>query len=57
MVCRSLLSWVNDGSHFSHDDVHFAFGPDAVDDQLAIFKKIFEQAEHSAHYEMMIAKK
>lgn len=57
VVCRSLLSWVNDGSHFSHDDVHFAFGPDAIDDQLAIFKKIFEQAEHSAHYEMMIAKK
>jgi len=57
VVCRSLLSWVNDGSHFSHDDAHFTFGQDAIDDQLAIFKKIFEQAEHLAHYEMMIDKK
>lgn len=57
VVCRSLLSWVNDGSHFSHDDAHFAFGQDAIDDQLAIFKKIFEQAEHLAHYEMMIGKR
>lgn len=57
LVCRSLLSWVNDGSHFSHDDAHFAFGPDAIDDQVAIFKKIFERAEHLPHYEMMMARK
>jgi wobble nucleotide-excising tRNase len=57
VVCRSLLSWVNDGSHFSHDDAHFAFGQDAIDEQLVIFKKIFEQAEHLPHYEMMMAKK
>lgn len=57
LVCRSLLSWVNDGSHFSHDDAHFAFGQDAIDDQVEIFKKIFERAEHLPHYEMMMAKK
>ena len=57
LVCRSLLSWVNDGSHFSHDDAHFAIGPDAIDDQVAIFKKIFERAEHLPHYDMMMAKK
>lgn len=56
LVCRSLLSWVNDGSHFSHDDAHFAFGKDAVDDQVEIFKKIFERAEHLPHYEMMMAR-
>lgn len=57
LVCRSLLSWVNDGSHFSHDDAHFAFGPDAIDDQVEIFKKIFECAEHLPHYDMMMARK
>jgi wobble nucleotide-excising tRNase len=57
LVCRSLLSWVNDGSHFSHDDAHFAFGQDAIDDQVEIFKKIFERAEHLPHYDMMMAKK
>jgi len=56
LVCRSLLSWVNDGSHYSHDDAHFAFGQDAIDDQLAIFKKIFERSEHLPHYDMMMAK-
>jgi wobble nucleotide-excising tRNase len=57
LVCRSLLSWVNDGSHFSHDDAHFAFGQDAIDDQVEIFKKIFERAEHLPHYDMMMARK
>lgn len=57
LVCRSLLSWVNDGSHFSHDDAHFAFGKDAIDDQVEIFKKIFERAGHLPHYNMMMAKK
>lgn len=56
LVCRSLLSWVNDGSHFSHDDAHFAFGKDAIDDQVEIFKKIFERAEHLPHYDMMMGK-
>jgi len=57
LVCRSLLSWVNDGSHFSHDDAYFAFGQEAIDDQVEIFKKIFERAEHLPHYDMMMAKK
>jgi wobble nucleotide-excising tRNase len=56
LVCRSLLSWVNDGSHFSHDDAHFAFGQDAIEEQVIIFKKIFERAEHLPHYEMMMAR-
>jgi wobble nucleotide-excising tRNase len=57
LVCRSLLSWVNDGSHFSHDDAHFAFGQDAIDDQLVIFRKIFERTEHLPHYDMMMTKR
>lgn len=57
LVCRSLLSWVNDGSHYSHDDAHFAFGQDAIDDQVEIFKKIFERSEHLPHYDMMMARK
>jgi wobble nucleotide-excising tRNase len=57
LVFRSLLSWVNDGSHFSHDDAHFAFGQDAIDDQVEIFKKIFELSGHLPHYDMMMAKK
>jgi wobble nucleotide-excising tRNase len=57
VVCRSLLSWVNDGSHYSHDDAHYAFGDDGIEAQLGIFKKIFEQAEQMPHYEMMMDRK
>jgi len=53
-VCRSLLSWVNDGSHYSHDDAHYAFGDDAIAAQLDIFKKIFERTNHGPHYDMMM---
>lgn len=54
IVCRSLLSWVNDGSHYSHDDAHYAFGDDVIAAQLVIFKKIFEETNHMPHYQMMI---
>ncbi|MFZ6680499.1 AAA family ATPase [Undibacterium sp. Tian12W] len=54
IVCRSLLSWVNDGSHYSHDDVHYSFGDDVIKAQLEIFKRIFEETNHLPHYNMMI---
>ena len=54
IVCRSLLSWVNDGSHYSHDDAHYAFGDDVIAAQLSIFKRIFEETNHMPHYDMMI---
>jgi len=54
IVCRSLLSWVNDGSHYSHDDAHYGFGDDVISAQLVIFKRIFEETNHMPHYEMMI---
>ena len=56
IVCRSLLSWVNDGSHYSHDDAYYAFGDDAIAAQLLIFKRIFEETKHMPHYDMMIAR-
>lgn len=54
IVCRSLLSWVNDGSHYSHDDAYYAFGDDVIAAQLVIFKRIFEEANHMPHYDMMV---
>jgi wobble nucleotide-excising tRNase len=54
IACRSLLSWVNDGSHYSHDDAHYAFGDDVIAAQLVIFKRIFEETNHMPHYHMMI---
>ncbi len=30
-MCRSLLAWVNDGSHFSHDDAFYTFDQASID--------------------------
>ncbi len=54
LICRSLFSWVNEGSHSVHDDPHFSPDESVVETYLGVFKKIFEKTDHKAHYEMMI---
>lgn len=54
LVCRSLFSWVNDGSHFAHDDLYITIDDATVDNYLRVFRAIFEKAEHLAHYKMMM---
>lgn len=53
LICRSLLSWVNDGSHFAHDDIYISDGT-AVTIYLKVFKDIFYKLKHDAHYRMMM---
>jgi len=53
IICNSMLSWINDGSHYAQDDIFFSDGT-AVDLYLNIFKEIFEKSGHSAHYKMMM---
>ena len=53
MICKSLFSWVNDGSHFAHDDLYVSDGL-AIDVYLNVFKAIFDKSEHTAHYTMMM---
>ena len=52
--CRSLLSWVNDGSHFAHDDLYLAIEDSMVENYRKVFFKIFKYSEHLAHYKMMM---
>ncbi len=54
MVCNSLLSWINDGSHFAPDDLYLACDPNQVDRHLAVFQRIFEESGHAGHYKMMM---
>ena len=53
IICNSLLSWINDGSHYAQDDLFFSDGT-AVKTYLNIFKEIFVKSGHSAHYKMMM---
>lgn len=54
IICRSLISWMNDGSHFVHDDLVVSTDTQTIEKYLAVFKLIFEKLGHDGHYHMMI---
>ena len=54
LTCRSLLSWVNDGSHFAQDDLYHAIDDAMVERYLRVFRLVFEKTGHTAHYDMMM---
>ena len=54
LICKSLFSWINDGSHFASDDLFVAIDDGMVETYLKVFKAIFEKSEHLAHYKMMM---
>lgn len=53
-ICRSLLSWVNDGSHSFPDDIFVELSEGQLERHKAVFKKIFEKMNQLEHYEMMM---
>ena len=53
-ICKSLFSWVNDGSHSAFDDLYESIDDTVVEAYLSVFKTIFENEGHLAHYEMMM---
>lgn len=54
LTCRSLLSWVNDGSHFAQDDLYHAIDDATVERYLRVFRLVFDKTGHTAHYDMMM---
>jgi len=54
IICNSLLSWINDGSHFAQDDIFISLDHGAVSSYLEVFHRIFKLADHEAHYKMMM---
>ncbi|MEE1138452.1 MAG: AAA family ATPase [Acutalibacteraceae bacterium] len=55
MICRSLISWINDGSHSIPDDLYIDSYADSIDRYKEVFKEIFVKMDHKAHYDMMMA--
>jgi len=53
-ICRSLLTWVNDGSHTLPEDLYVEKSEDYLVKQMDVFKKIFYAMGQSQHYEMMM---
>ncbi|RBP60365.1 wobble nucleotide-excising tRNase [Alkalibaculum bacchi] len=54
LLCRALVSWINDGSHFVNDDMVMYVEPEGIEKYLSVFKLIFDNMGHLNHYNMMM---
>ncbi len=54
IICRALLSWLNDGSHFIDDDLYVDTNSEIVEQYFKVFKKIFIVTGNEGHYNMMM---
>lgn len=53
-ICRSLLSWANEGSHTLPDDLFIEAPDGTITKYLDVFKNIFNHTENIGHYNMMM---
>lgn len=53
-ICRSLICWINDGSHSIPDDLFIEHQDATIEKYFEVFKRIFVQMGHLEHYNMMM---
>ena len=53
-ICRSLLCWINDGSHCLPDDLYVERPENTIEKYLEVFKNIFYYTDNQGHYCMMM---
>jgi wobble nucleotide-excising tRNase len=53
-ICRSLLSWINEGSHTMPDDLYVETPDNTIEKYLTVFKEIFAHTDNIGHYNMMM---
>jgi wobble nucleotide-excising tRNase len=53
-ICRSLISWINDGSHSINDDLFIELQDRTTEMYKKVFKDIFVLTNHEGHYNMMM---
>lgn len=54
VICRALVSCINDNSHYISDDYNIIFDDETIQQYEEVFKLIFENLGHQAHYNMMM---
>jgi len=55
MKCKALCSWINNGSHSAFDgDFYMPLDTATIQKFLEVFKQIFQETDHIAHYNMMM---
>lgn len=53
-ICRSLICWINDGSHGVSDDLYVELQDRTVENYKKVFRDIFILTKHEGHYNMMM---
>ena len=53
-ICRSLICWINDGSHGVTDDLYVELQDRTIENYKKVFKNIFILTNHEGHYNMMM---
>jgi wobble nucleotide-excising tRNase len=53
-ICRSLISWINDGSHSINDDLYVELQDRTIEIYKKVFKDVFILTKHEGHYNMMM---
>ncbi len=53
-ICRSLISWINDGSHSINDDLYIELQDRTIENYKKVFKDVFLLTNHEGHYKMMM---
>lgn len=53
-ICRSLICWINDGSHSLNDDLYIELQDVTIGSYRKVFKEIFVQTNNEGHYSMMM---
>lgn len=53
-IFRSLVCWINDGSHSISDDLFIEEQSETINKYLKVFKDIFILTKHKGHYDMMM---
>jgi len=52
-ICRSMINWINDGSHTMPDDLYIQSHDDISDKYFIVFEKVFKNTNHHQHFKMM----
>ncbi len=53
-ICRSLICWINDGSHSINDDLFIELQDRTVENYNKVFREIFLYTDNIGHYNMMM---
>lgn len=53
-ICKSLVAWINTGSHEIIDDFNVTISNEQIENFKNVFKRVFEYTGHIKHYNMMM---